>query len=124
MKKSKPKFGIGESVRIGDYSQVEKILKREWNGEDWSYKLTDRVWWSEDFLHKATVRKATRQKTVFKCTDRVICNLFQQIRSRNHPIKIEVEVTEEDLVLIVGTREWQWDRRTGKMVAARTIESK
>jgi hypothetical protein len=37
-----------------------------------------------------------------------------------HPCPIRVTVTDRDVCLHVGPRDWQWDRKTGTLIGAGT----
>ena len=51
----------------------------------------------------------------YKTNDLVI-----PILSLPDPCPIRIEITERDVLLFVGPRDWQWDKKTGKLVGSGT----
>ena len=53
----------------------------------------------------------------YKTTDKIIGELNLQKRGGT---EICIEITDTDVCLYVGPRDWQWDRKTGKLVGCGT----
>jgi len=59
------------------------------------------------------------EQTVFQENDLILPHLQLPC-----PVKIKITLEQDCLTLVVGPRDWQWDRRTGKMVGCGTVIGK
>ena len=63
--------------------------------------------------------KMRRQmERIYKTSDTVV-----PLLKFKSPTNIEILITNTDVVLVVGQRDWQWDRKTGKLVGQGTSGS-
>jgi hypothetical protein len=60
--------------------------------------------------------KVTFKTQVFETQDRIIPML-----TFSDPTEIRIDISEDNVVLQVGPRDWQWDRKTGEMVGCGTM---
>jgi len=52
-------------------------------------------------------------------TDDQILPLLGLDKEKSIPVRIEI--TENEVCLFVGRRDWQWDRKTGKLIETGTF---
>jgi len=70
-------------------------------------------------------KKVVKKRVVYRVKKelprmyRVIDQILPDLNLPN-PVAISITVTARDVQLIVGPRDWQWDRKTGDMVGAGT----
>ena len=54
-------------------------------------------------------------KQVYQEKDVILPNL-----SLKSPVRIRIEIDDENVLLFVGPRDWQWDRKTREFIGAGT----